>query len=232
MPADSIGTAVTATSSEIATPLMTTIANGPKISPCSPGISSTGKNTVTTVIDEAMTAPVICAVPPSRRVLGRHPRAQKAGDVLDDDDRVVDDEPDRQRQAAERHHVQRLAQGVRDEQRPEDGDGQRDGDDQHRAPRVQEQQDDQDGEDGAVDRRVLERRDRVEDELALVEEGGEPHAGVAALDLIDLPAHPARDRDDVCVGLRRDREKHRRRAVQPREHALLLDRVADHREVA
>jgi hypothetical protein len=50
MKLESIGTVVVATSSEIATPTMMTSANGPKISPCSPGMSSSGTKTVTTVI--------------------------------------------------------------------------------------------------------------------------------------------------------------------------------------
>ena len=53
---------VVATSSEIATPTMMTSANGPKMSPCSPGMSSSGTNTVTTVIVEASTAMKIWAV--------------------------------------------------------------------------------------------------------------------------------------------------------------------------
>ena len=62
MKLESIGTVVVATSSEIATPTMMTSANGPKIRPCKPGISSSGTNTVMTVIVDASTAVKICAV--------------------------------------------------------------------------------------------------------------------------------------------------------------------------
>ena len=63
-------------------------------------------------------------------------------DVLDLDRRVVDQNADRQRQAAERHHVERMAQGVRAatiEVRIDSGI--ETGDDQRAAPASEEQQD-------------------------------------------------------------------------------------------
>ena len=62
MKLESIGTVVTATKSEIATPVITTMASGPKINPWRPGMSKSGTNTVTTVIVDASTAVKICAV--------------------------------------------------------------------------------------------------------------------------------------------------------------------------
>ncbi len=59
---ESIGTVVTATRSEIATLVMTVSAKGPKMSPCRPGISSSGTKTVTTVIVDERTALKICVV--------------------------------------------------------------------------------------------------------------------------------------------------------------------------
>ena len=107
---ESIGTVVTATSSEIATPVMTVIANGPKIKPCKPGISSSGTNTVTTVIDDAITAEKICAVALRAASSGDSPssRWRKMFSMTTTASSTI--KPDRERQAAERHRVERLVE--------------------------------------------------------------------------------------------------------------------------
>ena len=63
--------------------------------------------------------------------------------VFDFDRGVVDQNADRQRQAAERHHVDRLAQEAEDAERSEDRKRDRNPDDQRAAPASEEQQDHQ-----------------------------------------------------------------------------------------
>ena len=67
-------------------------------------------------------------------------------DVLDDDDRVVDDSPDGHRQSAERHHVERDARLIERDEAREHGQRNRDDRDDRRAPVAQEQQDDDERE--------------------------------------------------------------------------------------
>ena len=88
------------------------------------------------------------------------------------------------------------------------------------------------GENRAVDRGVLERVDRFEDELLLVEDDADVHARVALLDLVDLAYTPDRRCNDVCVGLRVRSRRRSRVAVEAFERALLLNGVGDFRDVA
>ena len=145
--------------------------------------------------------------------------------ILDDHDRIVDDEADRKRKPAESHDVERLMENVRGEKRAEHRDRERDRDDECRAPRVQEEQDDQNREHGAVDGRMFERIDRIGDEAALIEENAESHRGVAMLQIGNFRIHALRDGDDVGIRLRGDDQRHTRLAVEAREDALLLDAV-------
>src|ERR1700722_11657699 len=61
-------------------------------------------------------------------------------DVLNGDGRVVDENADRQRETAERHQVDGLAEGVEDDEGRDDGQRDGDGDDKGAAPAAQEQQ--------------------------------------------------------------------------------------------
>ncbi len=79
---------------------------------------------------------------------------------------------------------------------------------------------------------MFERRDRFEDESALLEDRLEMHRGIAALQLGYLGVDAVRDGDHVGVGLRADAEAQCRNAVEPREDALFFDRIADPRDVA
>ncbi len=67
-------------------------------------------------------------------------------DVLDGDRGVVDQDADGQRQAAQGHDVQRLAERRQQRDRAQDGQRDRDGDDHRRAPAAEEQQDHQAGQ--------------------------------------------------------------------------------------
>ena len=63
------------------------------------------------------------AGPEERRLLGRDPQPQVPVGVLQADDRAVDQRADRQRQAGQRHHVDRVARGVQADDRRQDRDG-------------------------------------------------------------------------------------------------------------
>ena len=63
-----------------------------------------------------------------------------AMDVLDFDGRVVDQHPDREREAAQRHDVDRLAGQLEPDDRGQDRQRNRGDDDQHAARRAEEQQ--------------------------------------------------------------------------------------------
>ncbi len=69
-----------------------------------------------------------------------------ADDVLADDDGVVDQDADGQRQAEQRHRVQGEAEGPHRDERGQHRDRQRQAGDDRRAPRVQEHEDDEDGQ--------------------------------------------------------------------------------------
>ncbi len=72
---ESIGTVVTATTNESATAAITITANGVKIRPCKPGMSTKGMKTVKTVTDEASTAVKISVVALSAALRGDWPSA-------------------------------------------------------------------------------------------------------------------------------------------------------------
>ena len=110
MRAHSIGVSVSETKPEtrIATVIVT--ANSRNTRPTTPLISSTGMNTATSekVIDRIVKA--ISLEPFSAASNGFMPLLDMARDVLEHDDRVVDDEADRQRDREQRDIVDRIAE--------------------------------------------------------------------------------------------------------------------------
>ena len=106
---------------------------------------------------------------------------QPPEDVLDRDDRVVDQQADRDRQAAKRHRVDLEAEG-RDHQDPGDqreGNGERR--DQSRPDAAEEQRQDHDDQDRAPAKRLGDVPDRHLDEVGLTE-------------VLALEHHPRRQR--------------------------------------
>ena len=67
-------------------------------------------------------------------------------DVLNRDGRIVDKDADGEREAAERHHVDRLAEQRQDRHGGEDRERDRHGDDEGRAPAAEEDQDHEPGQ--------------------------------------------------------------------------------------
>ncbi len=108
------------------------------------------------------------AGPEVGRLFGRGSQAQMPVRVLQADDRAVGQRPDRQRQAAERHHVDRLAshQKAGDGRQDRDRD-RRHGDGRH-PPLAQEDQDDERAEDRAEHALFHQALDRPPDVDRLV----------------------------------------------------------------
>ncbi len=90
-------------------------------------------------------------------------------DVLDDDDRVVDEQADRQDEPEQRQRVDRIAEQRENPERPEQDDRHRDRRDQRRAPALQEDEHDDDDEDDRLEQGVDDLPDRQLDERRAVE---------------------------------------------------------------
>ena len=106
-----------------------------------PVSSNTGTNTMQIESVATKVGTAICAAPSSTARSSGFRKAKIAVGVLDLDRRVVHQDADRQRQTAERHHVDRLSQQAQHAQRGENGQRNRDTYDQRAAPAPQEQQD-------------------------------------------------------------------------------------------
>ena len=87
-------------------------------------------------------------------------------DVLADDDGVVDENADGEREPEQAHRVQREAEQPERDERREHRDRQREPRDDRRAPRDEEQEDDEHGEDRALEQRLLDVPHRVLDAQA------------------------------------------------------------------
>ena len=116
---------VTESTSEISTATDSVSDSARKNWPTTPDSSPSGANT-TTVVSVELTS----GATSSRDGVARRSSAPFAGaamDVLDHDDRVVDDQADGDRQAAHRHQVDRLAEQPHEHERRDDRQRQRDG---------------------------------------------------------------------------------------------------------
>ena len=83
------------------------------------------------------------AGPQKAASFGSSAEAQMAVGVFQADDRAIDQRPDRQRQAGQRHHVDRHADCVQADDRSQHRDGNRGDRDQRHPPFAQEEQDHQ-----------------------------------------------------------------------------------------
>ena len=104
----SAGVTVNETNSEVSVATVTTRPNSRRNRPTEPGKNEIGKNTTTStsVITIAAT-PISRAAADRRGLLGLLAAAAVAFDVLEHDDRVVDQDADDQRHRQQRHHVDR-----------------------------------------------------------------------------------------------------------------------------
>ena len=167
------------------------------------------------------------------RVLERLAEMQMALDVLDRHDRLVDQDADRERQAAERHQVERLAEHLQHQDRGQDRERNRQRDDQRRAPVAEEEQHHHRGQAGGDQRLDDDALHRRLDEHRLVEQ--RRHLDVGGQDRL----HPRQDRaqvgDDVerrRAAVLQHREQHAARAVLADDVGLRREAVAHVGDVA
>lgn len=151
----------------------------------------------------------------------------QACDVFEHDNRVVNDHAGRKRQTAERHHVQGQVQLAHEEERGDQRNRQRQGDDE-RAPGVaEEKEDDQDREHAAEQRIELDLVERVLDEDRLVLDRAQLCAGrQRILQLVELRLHRRRDVHGVAVAFLVDRQLDRLAPVDAHDAFALLEPLA------
>ena len=99
---------------------------------------------------------------------------QVAVDVLDRHRRIIDQDADRQRQAAQRHDVDGLAERRQAGDRGQDRQRDRERDDQRAAPAAQEQQDHQPGQGRGDDRLAHHAADGRAHEQRLIADQARP----------------------------------------------------------
>ena len=126
-------------------------------------------------------------------------------DVLDDNDRIIDDEAYRNREAAHRHDIDRLPQPPHHEEGRHDSQRQRHRCDERQSPVAEEDEKNDHGECGADQNRVANVHDRRRDEfrevIRLVEfESGRQRFGQVGECGLDSRANV----QNVCADLLRD----------------------------
>ena len=138
----SIGVSVSDTNIEARIATVTTTANSLKMRPITPPISSTGMNTATSEIEIEMMVKPISRAPLNAASNGGKPvLLHMPEDVLQHDDRVVDDQADRQRQPHQRDVVDREAEQIHRAERGDQRDRHGERRDERRRHPPQEQED-------------------------------------------------------------------------------------------
>ena len=149
-----------------------------------------------------------------RRVARRHALCDVALDILDDDDRVVDHDADREHEAEQGQRIEREAERAHQRESPYERHRDRDDRDDRRAPRLQEDDDDEDDEDEGLEERLVDLAHGLGDELGrvvddlVVDAGGE-----IALELVHLLDDALRGGERIAAGALEDGERHGRLAV-------------------
>jgi hypothetical protein len=166
---------------------------------------------------------------PVRRVARAVPPLDPPVDVLEHDDRVVDDHPDREREPRERDDIERAPQRPEDHERGDDRDGNT-GRDDDRGPAVpQEQQQDENGQTAADEQVRRHEIARGEDVVRLVVDDLQLDVAalVEAVQARDLGLQPLDHVDDVRAGPAQDAERDRRLAVLAEDEGALGVGIAD-----
>ena len=162
------------------------------------------------------------------RLERRRAHLEVPGDVLDDDDRVVDDEAGRDRQRHEREVVDRVAEQVHRPEGPDQRNGNRDARNERRAHAPQEGEDHEDHEHDRDREGDLDVPDRSPDRRRAVENSGElDRRRDLGLELRKHGLDPVDGLDDVRSGLAKDDDQDRRLSVGEAGRADVLDRVDD-----
>ena len=153
---------------------------------------------------------------------------QVANDVLAHDNRIVDQKTDAKRQRHQRQEVERESERIKRDERRDHRERQREAGDDRAAPAVQKQKDDEHGQCGALDDRVLDTVDALLDGVcgregdAQVDVRGQPF-----LQRLDGCLDVVTGLDDVGVLRLLDVNRDRRLAVHARKRRLFLFAVDD-----
>jgi hypothetical protein len=158
----------------------------------------------------------------------REPGLAQAIDVLEHDDRVVDQHAESHRQARHRQEVERVAAEVEEGDRDQHRQRQRQRDDQRHPEPAQEEEEHQERQARAPEARLLERHQAVFDQLPLVEVVDRLEAREALLlrDLVEVAADALGGLDCVGAGCHADHAGHcdlavhARHVLAERAHAL------------
>ena len=163
-----------------------------------------------------------------RRPSGGDARLHVPGDVLEDDDGVVDDEPRRDRQGHQREVVQAVPQEIHDAEGSDQRHRYRHARDERGADTPQEGEDDQDHEQDRDQERQLDIPQRRPDRGRPVEDDREPdRRRDGGRELRDLAADAIDRLDDVRGRLPEHDQQHGRLAVHQPRRAEVLHRVLD-----
>ncbi len=155
-----------------------------------------------------------------------------AVDVVDHDDRVVDQHADRQHQREQHHHVERHAGELHDDERQQHRERDRRADEEGVAQPHGEEEHDHHEHDAGEDV-VLEIGHHDADVLRLVgEEGHLDSRRPGDLEALDFRLQPVGELDDVRARAFLHRQRHRFPAVDARVGAALLEAVAHRGDVA
>ena len=164
-----MGVVVSETTSETPMATESVTANSRKRRPTMPPMSRMGMKTATSEVDIERTVKPISLEPTMAASNGLQALLEVAGDVLDDDDGVVDDEAGGDGERHEGEIVQRVAEQVHHaegaEQRERNGDRR----DERRAAFAKEDEDDEDHEQDGDDERARDVVDRGADGAGAVE---------------------------------------------------------------
>ena len=147
-------------------------------------------------------------------------------DVLDDNDGIVDQEPDGEGQRQHRHVVEGEPENPDQGEGGDDRDRQGDRADQRRSDVSEEDEDGEDREERAQDQVLLHLRDGTADEGGLVDGDVQVHPwGEGLVDLYDLRLNRVDDGHGVRPGLLLNAHRHGRDAVEAGDAAPLLHPV-------
>ncbi len=162
----------------------------------------------------------------------RHTGLDMARDVLEHDDRVVDDEAGRHGERHQRQIVEAVAEQVHHPERADQRHRHRDARHQRGAPAAQEGEDDDDDQHDRDQQRALDVAQRGADRRrAIVGDGDVGIARDRGLQLRQQRDHAIDGIDDVGVGLAVEQHEHRRLAVGEPGIAQILHRVLDRGDI-
>ncbi len=155
--------------------------------------------------------------------LRRHALSEIAFDVLDHDDRVIDDDTDGQHQSEQRQRIERDADGTHHEKRTDQRDGYSDDRNDRRAPCLQKHDHHDHDEQNRLDQRLNDRVDRVLNEFRRIVDDRVPDTrGKICAQFFHLGLHRVGGRQRVRAGLLKQDERGRRLVVEVGVDGVIL----------